>query len=125
MRLLVDSHVFLWWAEDPGKLAEPARAAIEDGRNDAFVSLASIWELSIKIGLGKLELPMSMEEMMRRSLMSLLPIRLEHAIAAGSLPHHHRDPFDRMVVAQGLAEGMMVITRDEVLSRYGVPVMLA
>jgi len=125
VRLLVDSHVFLWWAEDPGKLAEPARAAIEDGRNDAFVSLASIWELSIKIGLGKLELPMSMEEMMRRSLMSLLPIRLEHAIAAGSLPHHHRDPFDRMVVAQGLAEGMMVITRDEVLSRYGVPVMLA
>ena len=122
-RLLLDTHVFLWWLAGDAALGLKAKAAIGDGRNDIFVSAASVWEIAIKRALGKLEAPEDMEKIVEDEEFVRLPVSLFHAEAAGRLPPLHNDPFDRMLIAQAQAEGLVFLTADAEISRYGVLTM--
>ena len=123
MRLLLDTHILLWLLNDPDILTEPERQAIADPANDVFASAASLWEISIKQGLGKLKLPGPVPQwlppLLDRSRIETLAITRDHALTAGALPAYHRDPFDRMLVAQALSEQLFVVTRDRTVRRYG------
>jgi PIN domain nuclease of toxin-antitoxin system len=122
VNLLIDTHALLWWlGDDP--LDRGAAAAIADPRNEAYISAASIWETSIKVAAGKLEIKGSLLDSVERSHLTALAITLAHAQRAGELPPHHRDPFDRMLVAQAQLEGLTVVTRDPIFASYGVPVL--
>jgi PIN domain nuclease of toxin-antitoxin system len=121
-RLLLDTHVFLWWQADSGKLERAARAAIA-GAELVFVSAASAWEAAIKAALGRLRLPASIEEGVVNSGFQKLPIAFAHAEAAAALPPHHTDPFDRMLVAQARIEGLALVTHDRRLAPYGVEIV--
>jgi PIN domain nuclease of toxin-antitoxin system len=123
VRLLLDTHVFLWWAMGGDRLDGAARSAIADPEDDVYVSAASVWELSIKANLGKIVMPTSIHEALRRSGFLALPITVEHAEAAGALPRHHADPFDRMLVAQAMLGRMTLVTRDPALRAYGVAIL--
>lgn len=125
MRLLADSCVVVWWLEDPSQLSDAARAAIEDGNNDVVLSAASVWELWLKIAKGKLKLPATFVEVLREEGFSDLPVSSEHAALAAALPGHHADPFDRMLVAQAISEGLVLVTRDGVIPKYDVPILEA
>src|SRR5512143_1869076 len=118
-RLLMDTHAFLWWLSDDAALGANARAEIADGRNEIYVSAASVWEISIKQALGKLEAPDDLEKVVEDENFIRLPISLFHAEAAGKLPPLHNDPFDRMLVAQAQAEGLVIVTADEHIPKYG------
>lgn len=124
MRLLLDTHVLLWWLADHA-LSEDARAAIADPISEVAVSAASTWEISIKKALGKLTAPDDLEERLRLGGFTPLPIRIDHATAAGELPRHHDDPFDRMLIAQAKIEGLTLVTRDGRLSGYDVALLTA
>ena len=124
MSLLLDTHVFLWWMVGAPQLQSGARAAIADQGNVVFVSAASAWEIAIKVALRKFEIPI--EEFTRElaeSAFSELPISVADALAAGALPPHHRDPFDRMLVAQAQANSLTLVTRDRALEPYDVPIL--
>jgi PIN domain nuclease of toxin-antitoxin system len=124
VRLLLDTHVILWWlANEPG-LAVEARSEIAQSEA-AFVSTASAWEISIKMKLGHLDAPHDLADHIARQAFTVLPIHLEHALQAGGLPWHHRDPFDRMLVAQARLENLTIVTRDPDISRYDVAVLAA
>ena len=125
MTLLLDTHVLLWWLEDPGKLSRPARKAIQDGTNRVYVSAAVAWEIAIKTSLGKLETPDELEEMMDANRFLALPVTIPHALAVRTLPGHHRDPFDRILIAQALHEGFRLVTRDQEIAKYAVPQIVA
>jgi len=124
MRLLLDTHTFLWWINNDPLLSEPARAAIASERNECFLSLASCWELAIKTSIGKLRLTKTVERFIPEELAAndfkLLNLDFRHVAKVESLPFHHRDPFDRLLVAQVLAERMTIVSADAVLSEYGV-----
>ena len=120
MRLLLDTHALLWWLADDPALSEPARAAIMNEANAVYVSAASAWEIAIKAAAGKLVAPGDLEAQLRHHRFDPLPITLNHALAAGALPNHHQDPVDRMLVAQAMAEGLTIATRDRRIPRYGV-----
>ena len=124
-RLLLDTHVLLWALEDNQALSVDARQSIADTRNEVFVSAVSIWEMAIKRSLGKLRAPDNLADTVQEAGFAALPITLAHAEQAGMLPPHHRDPFDRMLVAQALAEGLVVVTDDALISKYGVRTMPA
>lgn len=124
MRLLLDTHVFLWWASKSPELRREARAAIAESEH-AAVSAAVSWEISIKRSLGKLEAPLDVGKQLERHRFAPLPISIEHASRAGELPLHHRDPFDRMLVAQAEIEGLTIVTRDPRIGAYGVPTLPA
>lgn len=119
-RLLLDAHVLLWWLADDAALGTQARALIADARNEVLVSAATIWELSIKRAKGLLEAPADLETLVADEGFSALSISLFHASQAGALPELHRDPFDRMLVAQAQAEGLELITADALIPQYGV-----
>ena len=119
-RLLLDTHALLWVLEDDDALSEPARSAIVDPRNDVFVSSVSVWEISIKRSLGKLKAPEDVLSTIDASGLRELPVTFVHADHAGGLPLHHRDPFDRMLVAQAQVEGLTIVTHDSVIATYGV-----
>ena len=119
-RLLLDTHVLLWWLGDDPALGPAARALIADGDNEVYVSAASTWEIGIKKALGKLEAPDHIAELLAEERLLPLPITLAHGEAAGRLPEHHRDPFGRMLVAQAAAEGLIILTADSNIARYGV-----
>lgn len=121
MSFLVDTHVLLWWFDDPAKLSDEARSVIANGKNTVFVSAVNAWEIAIKKALGKLEAPDNLEEVIADSRFSSLPITIAHALAISQLPFHHNDPFDRLLVAQATVEGLTLITRDDVLKMYGIP----
>ena len=125
MRLLLDTHAFLWYVTDDARLSAAARAAASSG--DVRLSVASLWEMAIKHGLGKLDLPGPFATFFEAQLavngFGLVPVELAHLDAYAALPFHHRDPFDRMIVAQALAEGFTVVSRDPALARYGVEVL--
>ena len=122
MRLLLDTHALLWWLADEG-LSSQTRDAIADPANLVAVSAASAWEIAIKKALGKLTAPDDLEQQMHAGGFVALPINLAHGIAAGQLARHHDDPFDRMLIAQALAEGLTIVTRDKRFEDYGVALM--
>jgi PIN domain nuclease of toxin-antitoxin system len=124
VRLLLDTHVLLWWLASEG-LSADAQNAISDPANLVAVSAASAWEISIKKSLGKLMAPDDLEQQVRTGGFFELPISIGHATAAGALARHHDDPFDRMLIAQALAEGLTVVTSDKRFRDYGVPLMPA
>ena len=123
MRLLLDSHVVLWWDKDLSRLPRSQRTAIEDQDNEVFVSSVSAWELGIKRFAGKLALADSVQEIAERFGFSELPITMGHGELAASLPLHHKDPFDRMLVAQAILEGMVLVTVDARLGDYPVKLL--
>ena len=122
MRLLLDTHALLWWLADEG-LSSQTRDAIADPANLVAVSAASAWEIAIKKALAKLTAPDDLEQQVRAGGFVPLPINIAHGIAAGQLPRHHDDPFDRMLIAQALAEGLTIVTRDKRFEDYGVALM--
>jgi PIN domain nuclease of toxin-antitoxin system len=124
VRLLLDTHALLWWLADEG-LNAPAREAIADPANLVAVSAASAWEISIKKALGKLAAPDDLEQQVQDGGFEALPISLAHGVAAGLLPRHHDDPFDRMLIAQAIAEGLTIVTRDKRFDDYGVALLTA
>ncbi|MEM7357043.1 MAG: type II toxin-antitoxin system VapC family toxin [Acidobacteriota bacterium] len=124
MRLLLDSHTFLWFIGADPKLSDFARESILAHDNERLLSLASLWEITIKASLGKLKLHLPLtrlvEEHVEGNAIALLQIEPRHLDVLSSLPFHHRDPFDRLIVAQGLADGLPVVSKDKTLSRYGI-----
>ena len=121
MRLLLDTHVLLWWLSDDRKLAKNARDIIANPDNDVLVSSASAWEVSIKAALGRLEIELdNLENAIVRNGFRPLPIGIQHALTAGRLPNVHRDPFDRMLVAQASVEELRVVSHDRVFERYSL-----
>ncbi len=125
MRLLLDTHVLLWWLGDDPSLGEEARAGISDPSSSVFVSAATVWEVSIKQTLGKLEAPSDLLRQLELNRFEPLSITVSHAHTAGALPRHHDDPFDRMLVAQAIKEGLVLLTGDPRMSRYGVETLVA
>ena len=127
MRALLDTHALLWWLYDSPRLSGAAHATIADPKNEILVSAASAWEIATKHRLGKLpragDVPERLPRYLRRARFRELPIGLEHALAAGRLPGPHRDPFDRMLIAQSRLEEVEVVTLDPVFAEYGVPVI--
>ena len=119
-RLLIDTHVLLWWLGDNKALGLQARRAIGAPDNVVYVSAASIWEISIKKSLGKLKAPDDYEVIVEEEGFEALPVSIFHAEQAGALPPLHRDPFDRMLIAQAQAEGLLLISQDRQMSEYGV-----
>jgi len=124
VRILLDTHALLWWLADEA-LTPQARDAIADPANLVVVSAASAWEISIKKALGKLTAPDDLEQQIQAGGLVPLPIGIAHGVAAGQLPRHHEDPFDRMLIAQAFAEGLTIMTRDKRFDDYGVALLLA
>lgn len=122
-RVLLDTHALLWWRADDPSLSEPARATIADPATEALVSVASIWEIAIKRSIGKLRAPATLTDSIVEQGFGWLGIAPEHASAVADLPRHHSDPFDRLLVAQAIAEGIPVITGDPSIRRYEVEVI--
>jgi PIN domain nuclease of toxin-antitoxin system len=121
LRILLDTHVALWWANDPAKLTDSARSLIADGGNDVFLSAASVWEAAIKTAAGRLVTPTPIDEAAPTAGLRELTINWTHCRRAAALPPLHRDPFDRMLVAQALEEGLVLVTRDPLVQQYAVP----
>ena len=119
MTFLLDTHVLLWALSDPSRLTPKNRELIQDGRHVVFVSAVSVWEIAIKKALGKLEAPEHLEAAMTACRFSPLSVSWAHASAAGKLPRHHKDPFDRMLIAQAQHEGLTLLTHDIRLKAYG------
>jgi len=119
----VDSATLLWWFAGDPRLGDGAREAIEDPSTEAFVSVASAWEISIKHATGKLTLDVPVTEILDAGLMLDLPVVMHDVLSAARLPMHHRGLFDRILVAQALHGGMVIVTPDRALRAYDVPVM--
>jgi PIN domain nuclease of toxin-antitoxin system len=124
LRLLLDTHVVLWWLGDLPALQPAARQLVADPMNPVFVSAASAWEIAIKRALGKLDAPDDLAGAVADAGFSSLPITMDHAHEAGALPPHHADPFDRMLVAQAHVEGLTLLTTDRRLEDYGGAVVV-
>ena len=123
MKLLLDAHALLWWLSGDSRLGRRARAAIVDPSNFVFVSAATAWEIAVKRALGKLGAPGDIDDWLVQNNFRPLPIQIAEAVAAAELPLHHRDPFDRLLVAQAQMGGMTIVTGDENISKYDVPVL--
>lgn len=126
MRLLLDTHVLLWWIDDDPRMSDRARALISHA-DTVLVSVASVWEIAIKAGLGQLEPPPDLRRYLRRQLarneFELLPVLFEHAVAVRDLPLHHRDPFDRLLIAQSRIERLALISHDGRMKAYAIEVL--
>jgi PIN domain nuclease of toxin-antitoxin system len=123
--LLLDTHVLLWWLANDPSLGEEAREGISAPDSLVFVSAATAWEISVKQALGKLDVPSDLLRQVELNRFEPLPITDSHAYAAGALPRHHDDPFDRMLVAQAVAEGLTLVTRDPRMDNYDVSTLVA
>ena len=119
-RLLLDTHVLLWWLSNDPRLGADVRQLIADERNEAWVSAASAWEISIKKALGKLEAPDNLDAIVEDEGFARLAVSFFHGEQAGALPPLHRDPFDRMLIAQAQAEGLEIVTSDARIAAYGI-----
>jgi PIN domain nuclease of toxin-antitoxin system len=125
VRLLLDTHVVLWWLDDSPLLSREAKTAIADADNVVYVSAVSVWEIVLKRNLGKLTLPDRWEQALLDEPFRRLPVTWEHALELARLPELHRDPFDRLLLAQAAAEGLVLVTQDEAVLRYAVPTLKA
>ena len=127
MNLLLDTHIFIWAVSDSSKLSTQARHLIEDPQNVKWFSLVSAWEIQIKSQIGKLSLDIPLQELIRqqreKNNLQVLPITLPHVLALDSLPLHHRDPFDRLLIAQAIQEKLILISHDHIFASYDVPVI--
>lgn len=127
MRALLDTHAFLWWVTDDPNLSQRVREVIGDGQNEILFSTASAWEIAIKAGFGRVQFPADLEgfitEQVHRNAFEVLPVQLSHALKVFGLPDYHRDPFDRMLVAQALVEGIPILSADSQFARYPVQVI--
>jgi PIN domain nuclease of toxin-antitoxin system len=120
VKLLLDTHAALWWLADDERLGGDAARQLSDESNRVLLSSAVVWEVAIKRSLGKLQAPAGMAPTLLSGGVHPLPITIEHAAAVEALPWHHRDPFDRMLVAQAVAEGAAIVSQDERLTAYDV-----
>ena len=127
MKVLLDTHTFLWWIANDSQLSERARTVIEDADHQLFLSAASGWEIAIKTRIGKLRLADDLHgfvsEQLRINAIQVLPIQMAHALHMATLPDHHRDPFDRMLVAQSQLEQLPILTIDPQIAQYSVTVI--
>jgi PIN domain nuclease of toxin-antitoxin system len=127
VRLLIDTHILLWTANADARLEQTAIDLIENPETELLLSMASVWEMAIKINLGKLQLgkPLKdfMEETTRLYNVELLPIQLEHLIPIESLPQHHRDPFDRLLIAQAMVENIPILSQDTAFHQYPIQLL--
>jgi PIN domain nuclease of toxin-antitoxin system len=124
MNLLLDTHTFLWFVQDDPKLSNTARELIEDDASHPFLSIASLWEIAIKMSLGKLQFTQPYEEFIPMQLaingIEILGVTIEHTAAVAALPFHHRDPFDRLLAIQAKTEEMTLVSADQAFDAYDV-----
>lgn len=125
MRLLLDTHVLLWWLDDHPALGATARKAISAAGNEVFVSAISAAEIAIKSAIGKLQVPDDLEGQLDLNAFTPLPLRIHHGVAVKDLPLHHRDPFDRLLIAQASTEGLTMVTADRAFAAYGIEMLFA
>ena len=127
MRILLDTHAWLWWITDDQKLSRSARELLTSGRNELFLSVAGLWEVVAKAQIGKLPFPKPsapyLQQQLAKSGVRVLPILLDHVFRLEDLPLHHRDPFDRILIAQSLEEGMPILTADPLLKAYSATLL--
>lgn len=124
MKLLLDTHTLLWFISGNSNLSPASRKLIEGTENEKFVSAASIWETAIKVSIGKMSLMAPFDDIFPRQLeingFDLLPVKIEHSSIVATLPFHHRDPFDRIIAAQAIADSMFIVSLDEIFDHYGI-----
>ncbi|MBS1258835.1 MAG: hypothetical protein MAG551_01898 [Candidatus Scalindua arabica] len=126
MRILLDTHILLWWLKDDRRLSDAAVNIIGNTANDIFMSTVNAWEIAIKKSLGRIQIDMDeFLESIKSSGISVLNITINHACQVSNLPDHHKDPFDRMLIAQSIVEPMRLLTHDDTLIQYGKHVLLA
>ena len=127
MKLLLDTHIFVWWADQPENLSQAALYALEDEANSLLLSVASVWEMQIKLQLGKLKLSLPLKELVESQQeandLQLLSVELEHVLALDALPFHHKDPFDRLLIAQSIEEDVTLVSADSKFSAYLVKLL--
>jgi PIN domain nuclease of toxin-antitoxin system len=127
MKVLLDTHAFLWWITDDQRLSLRAREIISEGENEVFVSAATGWEIAIKAQIGRLGLPTELQqfivEQLKVNAIKSLPIEMRHALHISTLPAHHRDPFDRMLVAQAQLENLPILSTDPDIGKYEVTII--
>ena len=125
--LLLDTHIFIWWADKPEKLSPAVLSALEDETNELLLSVASVWEMQLKMQLGKLKLSLPLQELIRNQQetndLNVSPVALPHVLALDALPFHHKDPFDRLLIAQSIVEGLTIVSADSQFSAYGVQLL--
>ena len=123
MNLLLDTHILLWWLEDHPSLREKDRESISNTENLIILSAAVIWEIRIKQALGKLEIASNFYQVVQEQGFEMISISPAHAYAVGDLPNHHRDPFDRILIAQAMMEGFTMVTHDAVFEKYDISLL--
>ena len=124
MRLLLDTHTFLWFIGGDSKLSSAAKGLIEDPNNERLLSVASLWEMAIKVSLGRLSVPQPFSQLIdahvKGNAMTVHPISAQHLDELARLPFHHKDPFDRLIIAQGIVENVSIVSRDKVFEHYPI-----
>lgn len=127
MKLLLDTHTFIWWDSEPAKLSPQALTLCQDRQNTLLFSVVSIWEMQIKLQLGKLRLALPLKEIIetqrQTNSIEILPVTLAHVLAMENLPAHHKDPFDRLLVAQAIVEEAVLVSGDPNIAKYAVQVV--
>ena len=127
MKLLLDTHIFIWWADQPETLSPDALSALENEANELLLSVASVWEMQSKIQLGKLKLSLPLKNLLKNQQetndLTILPVTLTHVLALDALPFHHKDPFDRLLIAQSVEEELTIVTADSQFSAYSVKLL--
>lgn len=122
MKLLLDTHAFIWWDSEPARLSPQVLGSCQDPQNSLILSVASVWEMQVKLQLGKLKLSLPLETLIegqrRSNNLEILPVTLEHVLALQNLPAHHKDPFDRLLIAQANTEEAILVTNDPVFLKY-------
>jgi PIN domain nuclease of toxin-antitoxin system len=127
MRLLLDTHIFIWLIDGNPNLSQTARQAIEDENNTLHLSIVSLWEITIKTSLGKLELAIPLEQIVINFILpsgiEILPIHIPHLLLLQTLPFHHRDPFDRLLISQAKSETLTLVSQDRMFEQYEVDIL--
>jgi PIN domain nuclease of toxin-antitoxin system len=127
VRLLLDTHVLLWWDSEPSKIPPSTLQILENPQNNLWISIVSLWEIQIKTQLGKLKLNLPLQDLVAQQQqingLQLLPIDLRHVLALEALPYHHKDPFDRLLIAQSVAENLVCVSADSVFKQYAISLL--